>query len=159
MCLFRSKTDINESLGGSLEMCSAGVVVSQLQCIPFVRQTHKTLWLREAPSQHQEVPLQRTIEKLVELVESYLASSSCKLWHKVSIEFSCEQGPQTCLCLPKSTSTVSCPHLCTLALEQSRRHLQNVPSQSLHVSQPTQDLRADTHRWRRPRIFPSFKIW
>ena len=84
MCLFRSKTDINESLGGSLEMCSAGVVVSQLQCIPFVRQTHRTSWLREAPSQHQEVPLQRTIEKLVELVESYLASSSCKLWHTKS---------------------------------------------------------------------------
>ena len=51
--------------------------------------------------------------------------------------------PQTCLCPQKSGPTVSCPHLCTLALEQSRRHLQNVPSQSLHVSQPTQDLRAD----------------
>ena len=66
---------------------------------------------------------------LVELVDSYLASSFCTLLHTTSIEFSSVSDPQTCLYPPKSSLTVSCPHLCTLALEQSRRHLQNVPNQ------------------------------
>ena len=35
------KSDVNESLGCSLEMCSADVVVSQLQWFPFFRQTHR----------------------------------------------------------------------------------------------------------------------
>ena len=50
--------------------------------------------------------------------------------------------PQTCcLCLPKSGPTVLCTHPYTLALEQSRKRLRTVTNQSLHVSQPTQDLR------------------
>ena len=48
-----------------------------------------TSWLRQAPLQLREVALQSTIEKLVELVESYLASSFCTLLHTISIEFSC----------------------------------------------------------------------
>ena len=136
------KSDVNDSLGCSLEMCSADVAVSQLQWLPFVRQTHQ----HQAPSHLQEVALQRTTEKRVELFDSYLASSICILLHATSIEFSCVSDPRTCLCQPKSGPTVSCLHPCTLALEQSRRHFRNVPSQSLHVSQPTQSLRADTDR-------------
>ena len=111
-----------------------------------------TSWLRQAPSKLQGVALQRTTEKQVELLESFLTSSFCILLHTTSIEYFCVLDPQTCLCPPKSGPTVSCPHPCTLALEQSRRHLRNVPNQSLHVSQPTQDLLADAHRWDHPRI-------
>ena len=76
----------------------------------------------------------------------WICALVCILLHTTSIEFSFVSDPQTCLCPPKSGPTVSCPHPCTLALEQSRRHFRNVPDQSLHVSRPTQDLRADTHR-------------
>ena len=65
-----------------------------------------TSWLRQAPSQLREVALQRTIEKRVEIAESYLASSVCILLHTTSIEFSCVSDPQTCLCPPKSSLTV-----------------------------------------------------
>ena len=34
-------SDVNESLGCSLEMCSAYVEVFQLQWFPFVRQIHR----------------------------------------------------------------------------------------------------------------------
>ena len=62
--------------------------------------------------------LQRTTEKQVRLFKSCLASSSCILWHRDSIEFSCEQDPQTSLCPPRSTPTVSCLHLYNLASGQ-----------------------------------------
>ena len=68
----------------------------------------------------------------------YLASSFCILLHTTSIEYS--------LCPPRLGPTVSCPNPYTRVLAQSRTHLQNVSNQFLHVSQPTQDLRADTHR-------------
>ena len=61
-----------------------------------------TSWLRQALSQLREVALQRTIEKLVELVESCFASSFCILLHTTSIDFSCVSDPQTCVCPPKS---------------------------------------------------------
>ena len=60
-----------------------------------------TSWLRQEPSQLQEVALQRTTEKRVKLFESYHASSSCLLLHTILIEISCELGPQACLCSPK----------------------------------------------------------
>ena len=41
--------------------------------------------------------MQRTIEELEELVESYLASSFCILLHTTSIEFSCVSDTQSCL--------------------------------------------------------------
>ena len=42
---------------------------------------------KQAPSQIRKVALQRTIQKRVELVESYLASSFCILLHTTSIKF------------------------------------------------------------------------
>ena len=70
----------NESPGRALDMCSADVVVSQLQ------------WFTFAPNRNQlpEAALQRTSVKQVPLVEHGLASSSCLLARKVSIELSCE---------------------------------------------------------------------
>ena len=38
LTIFCWKSDVDESLGCSLEMCSADVVVSQLHRFPFVRQ-------------------------------------------------------------------------------------------------------------------------
>ena len=90
----------------------------------------------------REVALQRTIDKLVELVESYLLLRfvfSCT----TSIQFSCVSDPQTCLCPPNQVQRLLA-RISALALEQSRRHFQST-TQFLHVSQPTQD-RADTHR-------------
>ena len=52
-------------------------------------------------------------EKQVRILESCLAPS-CVPWHTASIEFSCERGPQTCLCPPRSVSNVSCLHLTIL---------------------------------------------
>ena len=103
------------------------------------RQKCSNSFVMDSHSVHvlEALRLQSTMKKLVKLVESYLASSFCILLHTTSIESSCESGPQTCLYPPKIRSN----------------QLQNVPSQSLHVSQPTQDLRADTHRRHHPRIF------
>ena len=113
-------------------------------CLNFNGFSLVTDTMIETPSRLQVVALPRTTEKQERLFGYCLASSFCTFLHTTSIEFSCESDPQTCLCPPKSGPTVSCPHLCTLALEQSRRHLQNVPNQSLRVSQPPQDLRAST---------------
>ena len=63
-------------------------------------------------------------------------------WHTVSTKLSCDRGPQI-FCPPRSDPTVSCLHLDTLPSGQFRGHLQNVPNQSLHVSQPTQGLQAE----------------
>ena len=41
LTIFCGKSDVNKSLGCSMEVCSADVVVSQFQWFPFVRQTHR----------------------------------------------------------------------------------------------------------------------
>ena len=61
------------------------------------------------------------------LFESCLDSSLCIPWLRVSIEASCERGPQICLCPPRSGLTASCLHQHTLASEQLRTHLRNAP--------------------------------
>ena len=100
---------MNGSLGCSLEMCSADVVVSQPRLFVSLCSTNSpTSLLRQAPSQLREVALQRTSEKLVEIVESFLACSFFILLHTTSIDFSQVSDPQTCLCPPKSSLTVSC---------------------------------------------------
>ena len=105
-----------------------------------------TMIERPTLSQLQVVALRRTTEKQVRLLESCFASSSCILWHTISIEFSCERDPQTCLCPPRTISTGSCLHLCNLALGHFRRHVQHVPVQSLHVWRSARDLLADIFR-------------
>ena len=52
------------------------------------------------PSATMEMALQRTTERQVGFCQICLASSSCILWHTISIEFCCERGLQTCLCPP-----------------------------------------------------------
>ena len=85
-----------------------------------------TSFLKQATSRLQEAAMQRTIEILVDFVESYFASSLlCSL--ATSIEFSCMWDPQTW-------------------------HFRNVPKQSQHVSQPKQNLRPIAYLCHRPRI-------
>ena len=94
-------------------------------------------------SQLQVVALPRTTEKQVRLFEFCLASSSCIPWHTVS-SVSTQINPNSFLaCI-----------FAILRRGRFRRHLQNVPIQSLHVWQPTQDLLADILRWHHPRILP-----
>ena len=135
-------------------MCSADVFVSQLQWFPFVRHTHRPHDWDKHLHRFEKWPL----------AEKQLGSwwSSLNITLLLRFVFACTQprsnflagrGPQTCLCPPKLGPTVSYLLLCTLASDQSRRHLQNELNQFFHVSQPTQDLRADTHRWHHPRIF------
>ena len=104
------KSDVNEPLG-----CFLGHVLCWCRSVStwmvsLCSTNSPTSWFRQAPSQLREVALQRTIEKRVEFVESYLASSFCILLHTTSIEFSCVSDPQTCLCPPKTGPTVSSLH-------------------------------------------------
>ena len=57
-------------------LSSIGVVLSQLQWFPFVRQTDRHHFLKQATSRLEEAAMQRTIEILVDFVESYFVSSA-----------------------------------------------------------------------------------
>ena len=133
LTIFCWKADINESLGCSLEMCSAAVVVSQLQWFSFLFDQLTDIMIETNTFTDSSGGIA-------------LASSSCSPWHTVSLAFSYERDPQTCLCPPRSTPTVSCLHPHTLASGQFLRHLQNVPIQSVHVWRSARDFLTDILR-------------
>ena len=112
-----------------------------------------TSWLRQAPSPLREVTLQRTMEKLVELVESYLASSFCTLLHTTSIEFSCVSDPQT-VCVHSNQvqrfhARISALWHWNILVDTLRMYPINLfTSRSQHKI-----FGADTHRCHHPGIF------
>ena len=68
LSVVRWETHIYESLGRSLKVCCADVVVSQLEWCTFVLE-HPTDIMRQTLSQIQEVELQRTTVKQIWFVE------------------------------------------------------------------------------------------
>ena len=111
-----SKSDVCECLGCSLEMCSADVVVSKLRWFSFPSPTHRR---HDCDQRFHSLKWWHCREQL-RGKEGCLKLALLFVLYSLAHQFSCERCPQSCLCPTRSTPTLSCLHLYTLASRQFR---------------------------------------